>query len=413
MALRPIPIDGRTLTPDITGGIQRGQQINVLEAQQAALLGQESRAQQKQQQLAQQQQRAVEFAGAAGKGQPLETIEQFAQVITENPELIKNLQASADITTQAQSDSLGVFSLQLRQLQGDIPGQNQLIEARVQDFADRGLPPPKDTIALRNAGPKQRAQFAAGGILQGLKAKEIADLALGGGLTAKQRERAALTEGLTAEQKDESALIALGLSPRAVGSAAITISQAGIADQVGKSEAIVAERKKFGELTGTSRAKAIDSGFERIGKISTNINNLDRAIAAVEAGAGTGAIERRFPSIRAASVELDQIQGELALDVIGAVTFGALSEGELDLAKQIALPAGLEGPELIQHLRNRKAAQEKLRSWYKEQIDFLDQGGTIAGFLREKERQTQAGAAPTGAVQQPAQVGRFTVEVVQ
>lgn len=220
----------------------------------------------------------------------------------------------------------------------------------------------------------------------------------GGALTAEQREFAGLTEDLTAEQKKEATLIKLGLSPRAVGSAVQTITDRDIAEQVGDTEAVIAQRKKFGTLTGASRAKAIDAGFERIGKINVGIQNIDGAIEAVRAGAGTGALESRFPSIKAASVELDNIQGRMALDVIGAVTFGALSKGELDLAKQVALPTGLDGPELIKFLEDKRAAQIKLRDYFKEQIDFLDQGGTVAGFLRSKERgQTQdAGATQQG-----------------
>ena len=91
----------------------------------------------------------------------------------------------------------------------------------------------------------------------------------------------------------------------------------------------------------------------------------------------------------------------MALDVIGSVTFGALSKGELDLAKEVALPTGLNTPQLIEYLQRRKVAQEKLREYFNEQVQFLDQGGTIAGFLREKERGTGAavsddnkGAAP-------------------
>jgi len=110
------------------------------------------------------------------------------QVITENPQLIKDLQASAGITNQVQSDRLGLLGLQLRQAQGDIPFQDQLIEAHIQGFVDRGEPPPKDTIALRNAGPKQRAQFAAGAILQGLDAKSIAELAQGPKLSPLQQK---------------------------------------------------------------------------------------------------------------------------------------------------------------------------------------------------------------------------------
>lgn len=248
--------------------------------------------------------------------------------------------------------------------------------------------------------------------------------------TAAQREFAETTEGFTEEEVAQAQRVRAGLRPRAGISAQERIAEdPALARRVGESQADIRERVKFGELTGSSRAKRIDKGFESIEKISGNIRNLDRAIAAVEQGAGTGAIERRFPSIRAASVSLDQIQGQLALDVIGSVTFGALSEGELDLAKQIALPSGLDGPELIQHLRDRQAAQTKLRDYFQEQIDFLDRGGSVAGFLREKQRQAAVtppqgplGTAtpgegvpqgPLGTVTpgQAQQVGRFVVEV--
>ena len=59
---------------------------------------------------------------------------------------------------------------------------------------------------------------------------------------------------------------------------------------------------------------------------------------------------------------------------------------ELDLAQLVALPTNLEPADLRQHLVDKKTAQEKLREYYKVQVDFLDQGGTIAGFLRQQER---------------------------
>jgi hypothetical protein len=146
-----------------------------------------------------------------------------------------------------------------------------------------------------------------------------------------------------------------------------------------------AESRSFSSKTGASRAKAIDTGFANIQKIDAGIANFDRAISAIQSGAGTGAIEKFLPSFKAASVLLDNIQGSMALDVVGATTFGALSKGELDLARAVALPTGLDGPELIQFLNDKKAAQSKLRGYYFEQIQFLDQGGTVAGFLRRKE----------------------------
>ena len=91
----------------------------------------------------------------------------------------------------------------------------------------------------------------------------------------------------------------------------------------------------------------------------------------------------------------------MALDVIGAVTFGALSQGELDLAKSVALNTSLETPELIADLQARKAAQEKLRSYFNEQIEHLDQGGTKASFIRMKKRELQEATKQ----EQPAQQG--------
>lgn len=221
--------------------------------------------------------------------------------------------------------------------------------------------------------------------------------------TASQKEFASLTKDLDAQQKKEATLIKLGLSPRAVGSAIQTISDKGIEERIGNVKSTINQRAKFGELTANRRSKVIDKGFDRIQKIDTGLGNIDRAISAInqDAGVGYGAARKFLPSFRDSSVALDNIQGSMALDVIGSVTFGALSEGELDLAKEVALPTGLSKQGLIKHLTDRKAAQNKLRNYYNEQVQFLDQGGTVAGFLRKKER--EADQAGVGQVQPEAQ----------
>jgi len=229
------------------------------------------------------------------------------------------------------------------------------------------------------------------------------------GLTPTQREFESFTQGLSLEDEERARRIKLGLDARPTGAAPQIVDVGGVphifdkqqgklipaniqgkdvtATTVAESRAAIAQAKKFAELTGSSRAKAIDKGFERITSIDNSVRNIDRAIDALNAGAGTGAIEGRFfPSIKAASVTLDQIQGEMALDVVGATTFGALSKGELDLARDIALPKNLNKSELLDFLQRKRVAQDKLRAYYSEQIQFLDQGGTVAEFLRSKER---------------------------
>jgi len=194
-----------------------------------------------------------------------------------------------------------------------------------------------------------------------------------------------LIKDFTPEEQVLAKKVKAGLKGRAMSNAVLSAIKSGDIQSLAQAKAEIKQAEKFGEMTGTSRAKAIDKGFESIVKIDAGIGNIDRAIAAIDKGAGVGAVEKLWPSIKAASVELDNIRGQMALDVVGATTFGALSKGELDLAKDIALPTGLDSAELKEYLIKKKTAQEKLKSYYNEQIQFLDQGGTVAGFLRQKK----------------------------
>jgi hypothetical protein len=319
--------------------------------------------------------------------------------VTTAEQAVKTPQQLVDERNLARIKSVAVGAQQLLPaLQAnDIEGARRTLTRRRQGLVDAGIDTTDTDEALRllDENPALLAQRSQQVINIANQIQQQGQVA-----SASEREFQTLTKDLTPEEQEKAKRVKLGLDPRAVGSAVQTITERGTAEQVGETEATIKERAKFGELTGASRAKTIDKGFERIEKISANIKNLDRAIKAVEEGAGTGVLEKRFPSLKAASVELDQIQGQLALDVVGAVTFGALSEGELKLAKEVALPTGLDGPELIEHIRARQAAQTKLRDYYQEQIDFLDQGGTVAGFLREKRRQGQTPAS------QPQEVAR-------
>ena len=246
-------------------------------------------------------------------------------------------------------------------------------------------------------------------IIGQVKGKEYADSFFGGNQSAEKSLPAEavafndLIKDMTPKQQKTAKLVKAGLKGRAVTNAELTAIGSGEIKDYSDYKIKQKQAEKFAELSGSSRAKAIDAGIDKISKIDLGLSNIDAAITAVNEGAGTGAIEKMFPSITAASVALDNIQGKMALDVIGAVTFGALSQGELDLARNVALPTGLDGPELIKHLKDKKVAQQKLRDYYNEQIQFLDQGGTVAGFMRQKERgsseQANKQKAPNGALQ--------------
>ena len=154
-----------------------------------------------------------------------------------------------------------------------------------------------------------------------------------------------------------------------------------------------------------SAAGVAKESFKRIGNIRKNMTNLDKGIRLLSEGAKSGAIEKFLPSIRAASIKLDNLQGELGLDVIGSVTFGALSESELLFAKDVALPKGLDEPELKKWMEDKKAAQQKVLVNLEEAAKFLGTpGNTIADFIGIKQAEKAASeAASQQQAAQPAQ----------
>ena len=156
-----------------------------------------------------------------------------------------------------------------------------------------------------------------------------------------------------------------------------------------------AQGRGIGELT----AKQVGQAFAEVGKIKKNLGNIDEAIAAIDAGANTGVIASKLPNITAASIQLANVRQNLGLDVIGSVTFGALSEGELNLALDTALPTGLAPKDLKTFLQNKKNAQEKLAGYLSKQATYLSKrGNTLAGWLEKVENQAAPSDIPTGVV---------------
>jgi hypothetical protein len=149
-----------------------------------------------------------------------------------------------------------------------------------------------------------------------------------------------------------------------------------------------AQARGIGDLT----AKQVGQAFAQIGKIKTNIGNIDDAIKAIDDGANTGVIASKLPNITAASVQLANIRNTLGLDVIGSVTFGALSEGELNLALDTGLPTGLAPKDLRKYLVDKKTAQTKLAGYLSEQATYLSKrGNTLAGWLEKVENKATSG----------------------
>ncbi|MBL4589622.1 MAG: hypothetical protein JKY11_06050, partial [Alphaproteobacteria bacterium] len=91
-------------------------------------------------------------------------------------------------------------------------------------------------------------------------------------------------------------------------------SRAG-ARETGKLESKVelAGAAKQAETAGAAAAKIATESFKSLGNVRKNILNIDLALEALEKGADTGAVAKYFPSIRSASVELDNARQRMGL----------------------------------------------------------------------------------------------------
>jgi hypothetical protein len=109
-------------------------------------------------------------------------------------------------------------------------------------------------------------------------------------------------------------------------------------------------------------------------------------------------IESQLPTWDASTIELRNMRSRLGLDVVGAVTFGALSEGELNLALDVALPTNLSPPDLKKWVLSKKVAQEKLSSYLSEQVRFLSiPGNTLGDWEQHQINRSRMGGPAAGA----------------
>jgi len=114
--------------------------------------------------------------------------------------------------------------------------------------------------------------------------------------------------------------------------------------------------------------------------VRSTLTNLDSAIQAIDEGAQSGAVYKMLPDITVASASLTNAMNRLGLDVIGSVTFGALSQAEMRLAMETAVPRNLGPEQLREWLTARRAAQAKSYVALIEAAQHFAQGGTQAEY---------------------------------
>lgn len=128
--------------------------------------------------------------------------------------------------------------------------------------------------------------------------------------------------------------------------------------------------------------KNANNAFESASKITNQISTIDRAIRELDAGAQTGLVYNLLPNITAEAGGLQTALNQMSLDIVQSVTFGALSEKELDVARATAYPPNASAEELREFLVTRKAALTKLRKFTEDAATYLSNpNNNIAGYI--------------------------------
>jgi hypothetical protein len=184
---------------------------------------------------------------------------------------------------------------------------------------------------------------------------------------------------------------------------------------------LTARTEQGGAAAGATEAgtqmvqKAFDA-FDQASLATGAIGTMDEAIRAIDGGARSGLVENFLPNVTEASAALNNAMNRMGLDVISSVTFGALSEAEMNLAMETAAPRNLEPQALRQWLVNKRNAQEKARDALLAAARYFSKpGNTLEGWFDQQEANRPAGgdaasapvAAPSNTIRYDAQGNRI------
>jgi len=137
---------------------------------------------------------------------------------------------------------------------------------------------------------------------------------------------------------------------------------------------------------GSEAAKIVTKSYEDMLKIRNNISTLEDAKRALESGAVTGFFQQFLPDISRSATELANVRQRLGLDVVSSVTFGALSEAELNMALDTGLPTNMDEDYLKGWVQKRIDAKKKLLLNLQEAAKFLSKGNSIGDWIVELDK---------------------------
>ena len=369
--------------------------------------------------------------------------ELIAETLTANPELGKFLQTERDrlSTEQKQNAYNQSMAVATALEQNRIPEAQSLLEQQALALENSGKPREAATTRALSEqlgtpdGPdvvKSTLYFTAGSLLPEQFNKTYANIKAVKSAPLEEEQAALKVEQTQAEIDRQKAAASLdrmkakleqqtGLKvqsstiiPNGDGTAISVMSDGSTkvvnpkqeivtgqaaADAIATANAVAARNvgtTSSSRAAGALNQKIVGETFTTLGNVRTNIRNLNKVSTLLDnPEVSTGVVESQLPTFNAATLELRNLRNTLGLDVISNTTFGALSEGELDLALDTGLPAKMDRKSLKKWVDDKISAQQKYADYLSDVAIFLNVPGNTIFEWEKQQRSKQAAAEGT------------------
>ncbi len=168
-----------------------------------------------------------------------------------------------------------------------------------------------------------------------------------------------------------------------------------IASEYGESAAQMQDRKAAAlkvEQQNKINIKNADEVMTAYIGSQAQIANYDEAIEAIDADASTSRAASLFPTMRAATAKLEAVGNRMALNILSTVSMGALSEKEMEVLQQTAMPK-MPPEDLKIWLLERKAAEQKYADLLLEASRAYQMNESRTDFYTRKRDEFSGGGA--------------------
>ena len=143
----------------------------------------------------------------------------------------------------------------------------------------------------------------------------------------------------------------------------------------------------FDKQNAKQKAETVKATFEELNRTAKSMALYDQAIAEIDAGAKSGAIQKFLPSMRESSIRLDNVADQLGLNILSTFK-GSQTEKELVVSFDIAVPKSLDEDDLREWLVDQKEKQQRAAEILREAVNHFESQGSFTGWLEKRENLT-------------------------